>query len=389
MWKYHRALSSLLLKQMTSNRKPAGLYIHIPFCKTKCPYCDFYSITDQTAKDRFLTALKREIALYRTAFPRFDSLYFGGGTPSVINEEAFTDIFTALRVSFSFLPDTEITVEMNPDDVTTEKLECYRTLGVNRISLGVQSLNNAELAFLKRRHTAEGARKALRLIWKQGFKNFAIDLMNSFPGQTEKQWSATLKEALSYRPTHVSCYQLTVADHTVFGEMAREGKFTLPSEQKQKKIFFSTSRFLQEQGFIHYEVSNFAHGRKFRSRHNLKYWCHTPYLGLGPAAHSFHDNRRWWNVRSVDQYCTSLENNKKPVEETEYLSPEQLGMEKLLLGMRNLEGTAISEITDIPFCKDQLKKLVSKKIVQLQSGKIVPTIRGYLIADRLPLLLLR
>jgi oxygen-independent coproporphyrinogen-3 oxidase len=220
---------------MTNNRKPAGLYIHIPFCKTKCPYCDFYSITDQTAKDRFLTALKREIALYQTAFPRFDSLYFGGGTPSVINEGPFTDIFTALRTSFSFSPDTEITVEMNPDDVTAEKLECYRMLGVNRISLGVQSLNDAELAFLKRRHTAEGARKALRLIREQGFKNFAIDLMNGPSGQTEKQWSATLKETLSYRPTHISCYQLTVADHTVFGEMARvKNSFCLQSKNRKK-----------------------------------------------------------------------------------------------------------------------------------------------------------
>jgi len=339
--------------------------------------------------DRFLAALEKEAILYQTTFTRFDSLYFGGGTPSVFDEKAFADMFAAIRASFSFLPDTEITVEMNPDDVTTERLECYKVLGVNRISLGVQSLNDRELAFLKRRHTADGARKALRLIRKMGFKNFGIDLMNSLPGQTEKQWSDTLKEAVSFRPTHISCYQLTIADNTVFGKMEREGKLILPSEVKQKKIFLSTSRFLREQGFIHYEVSNFACSRKFRSRHNLKYWRHTPYLGLGPAAHSFDNNRRWWNVRSVNQYCASLEKNKKPVEETELLSPEQLDLERLFLGMRNLEGTAISKIAGISFRRDQIKKLISKKIIELRSGKIVPTVQGYLIADRLPILLSR
>lgn len=374
---------------MTNNRDPAGLYIHIPFCKTKCPYCDFYSITDQTAIDRFLAALKKEAALYETTFSRFDSLYFGGGSPSVIDEKAFIDIFSAIWTSFSFLPDTEITVEMNPDDVTTERLECYKMLGVNRISLGVQSLNDKDLVFLKRRHTADGARKALQLIRKIGFKNIGIDLMNGLPGQTEKQWSAILQEAVSFKPTHISCYQLTIANNTVFGKMAREGKLALPFEGKQKKIFLSTSQFLQEKGFIHYEVSNFARRRKFRSRHNLKYWGHKPYLGLGPAAHSFHSNKRWWNIRSVDQYCAFLEKNKKPIEETELLSSEQLDLERLFLGMRNIEGTTISEITGILFREDQIKKLTSKKIIELRSGKIVPTVQGYLIADRLPLLLSR
>ena len=374
---------------MMNKKKLPGLYVHIPFCKTKCPYCDFYSIVDQTAMDRFLAALKQEAVLYKKVFQQFDSLYFGGGTPSLIDEKGFTEIFTALRTQFTFSPDTEITVEMNPDDVTAEKLESYRKLGINRISLGIQSLNDKELAFLKRRHTAEGAKKALTLIKEHGFDNVGIDLMNGLPGQTEKHWMKTLEAVLSFGPAHISCYQLTIGSKTVFGKMLQEGKFKMPSEEKQRKIFLSTSRFLQEQGFIHYEVSNFARGEGYRSRHNLKYWRHISYLGLGPAAHSFQNNRRWWNVRSVEQYCAALNKNTKPIEGDERLSPEQLELERLFLGFRNLEGVNIINTFNKPPCENALKKLITSKHVEVYSGKIIPTVKGYLIADRLPLMFSR
>ena len=336
---------------MMNNEEWPGLYVHIPFCKTKCPYCDFYSITDDATKEEFLKALKREAVLYKKVFRQFDSLYFGGGTPSLIDEKGFEEIFAVLRAQFTFSSDTEITVEMNPDDVTAEKLENYRKLGINRISLGVQSLNDRELAFLKRRHTAEGAKKALALIKGHGFDNVGIDLMNGLPGQTEKHWMKTLEEALSFGPAHISCYQLTIGAKTVFGNMAQEGQLKMPSEEKQRKIFLSTSRFLQERGFIHYEVSNFARGEEYRSRHNLKYWRHVPYLGLGPAAHSFLNDRRWWNLRSVEQYCMALNKNDKPVEEEEQLSPEQLDLERLFLGFRNLEGVSIKTLLINPYVK--------------------------------------
>jgi len=362
-----------------------GLYVHIPFCRTKCPYCDFYSIIDRAAMNRFLTALKKEAILYKKSFQQFDSLYFGGGTPSLIDEKGFTETFTALRAQFRFSPDTEITVEMNPGDVTAEKLESCRKLGVNRISLGVQSLNDKELALLKRRHTAEGAKKALTLIQGHGFDNVGIDLMNGLPGQTEKHWMKTLEETLSFGPAHISCYQLTIGSKTVFGSMARKGQLKMPSEEKQRKIFLATSRLLQERGFIHYEVSNFALGERYRSRHNLKYWRHIPYLGLGPAAHSFQNNRRWWNVKSVEEYCASLNKNNKPIEGEEALSPEQFALERLFLGFRNLDGVTIKDAFHEPPCENALKKLVAAKCVEISSGKIIPTVKGYLIADQLPL----
>jgi oxygen-independent coproporphyrinogen-3 oxidase len=372
-----------------NNKELPGLYVHIPFCKTKCPYCDFYSIIDHTDMDRFLGALKKETVLYGKTFRQFDSLYFGGGTPSLIDEKRLAEIFIALRTQFTFSPDTEITIEMNPDDVTAERLESYRNLGVNRISIGVQSLNDKELAFLKRRHTAEGAKKALTLIQGHGFDNVGIDLMNGLPGQTEKHWMKTLEETLSFKPAHISCYQLTIGSKTVFGKMAQEGKLAMPSEEKQRKIFLSTSRFLQERGFIHYEVSNFARGKKYRSRHNLKYWRHIPYLGLGPAAHSFHNNRRWWNVKSVEQYCAALNKNSTPMEADEKLSPEQLELERLFLGFRNLEGVRIKDTLDKPSYETALKRLITSKLVEIRSGQVIPTVKGYLIADRLPLMFSR
>jgi putative oxygen-independent coproporphyrinogen III oxidase len=389
MSRYRRAHFWLPSKRMMNKKEWPGLYVHIPFCKTKCPYCDFYSIIDHASMDRFIAALKNEAVLYKKVFQRFDSLYFGGGTPSLIDKNGLGEIFAALKAQFEFSPDTEITVEMNPDDVTAEKLKSYRKLGVNRISLGVQSLNDEELAFLKRRHTAEGAKEALALIKGHGFDNVGIDLMNCLPGQTEKRWMNTLEEALSFGPAHISCYQLTIGRTTVFGKMVQEGKLKMPSEEKERKIFLSTSRFLQERGFIHYEVSNFSRGKKYRSRHNLKYWRHTPYLGLGPAAHSFHNNRRWWNVKSVEGYCTALEKDNKPIKGDERLSPEQLELERLFLGFRNLDGVSIDDARYDSPRENTLKKLVMAKYVEIHPGKIIPTVKGYLIADRLPLMLSR
>lgn len=363
-----------------------GLYVHIPFCKTKCPYCDFYSIIDTSVIERFLSALKREIGMYKKSFRQFDTLYFGGGTPSLIDERALGEIFAYLRAQFTFSPDTEITIEVNPDDVTAEKLQNYKKLGINRISIGIQSFDDNELVFLQRRHSAEASRKAISLTRKVGFKNFGVDLMNGLPGQTEKQWMSTLEEVLSFKPAHISCYQLTISYNTPFGKMTQKGKLKMPSEEKQRKIFLSTSNFLQQQGFIHYEISNFARGNKYRSRHNMKYWHHIPYLGLGPSAHSFFNNRRWWNVKSVEHYCEDIDKDTKPLEGFENLSAEELRLERLFLGLRNLNGVNTKDILSEPQHENVLKKLMRSKYVEVRAGKVIPTQKGYLIADRLPLL---
>ena len=370
-----------------NNRVLPGLYVHIPFCKTKCPYCDFYSITDNATLDKYIDAVITEAGLYRDIFREFDSLYFGGGTPSFADDKGFARLVTGLKDLFVFSPDSEITVEMNPDDVTKEKLSLYKPLGINRISLGVQSFNDKELVFLQRRHTATGAREAVHLIQSAGFTNFGIDLINGLPGQSAKHWMETLEEASSFAPAHLSCYQLTINDETPFGKSVQEGTLKLPSDEKQRNLFLSTSQFLTDRGFVHYEVSNFAFGAASRSRHNMKYWSHVPYLGLGPGAHSFHDTIRWWNQRSVEQYLTALSKKEIPVGSSERLSNEQLDLERLFLGFRNIEGVKITDALERSFNKIALKQLIADKLIEVHDGKIIPTTTGYLVADRLPLMI--
>ncbi len=277
----------------------SGLYVHIPFCKTKCPYCDFYSVTDATLISAYLAALDAEARLYRDQFPAFDSLFLGGGTPSWLGEAQLAALMKNLRRHFTFAPDSEITLEANPDDITADKLALFRDLGINRLSLGVQSFDEAELRFLGRRHTARQTEAAIDLIRAAGFTNLGLDLMYGLPGQTLDAWLKTLETALSFAPEHLSCYQLTLAAETPLRTpMARRvarGELSLPDEETQREFFLLTANFLTARGYLHYEVANFARqGPQAGSlchyccRHNLKYWTRTPYLGLGPAAHSFH-----------------------------------------------------------------------------------------------------
>jgi oxygen-independent coproporphyrinogen III oxidase len=364
----------------------SGLYVHVPFCKTKCPYCDFYSITDTAFVDRWLDALEREIEGYGGLFSRFDSIYFGGGTPSLLNEPALDRLMKILRGHWPRFPGEEVTLEANPDDITRAKLLHYRSLGINRLSLGVQSFDDGELAFLKRRHTADGARKAIELVRSCGFDNFGIDLMYGLKGQTREKWLRTLGQALEYDPPHLSCYQLTIESRTPFGLLKERGGLRTLRETTERRFFLDTSRFLTDRGFIHYEISNFARTKDYVSRHNTKYWTHTPYLGIGPAAHSFHDGKRWWNHRSVDGYCESLKNGTMPVEGDEILTPEQMRLESLYLGFRTARGLAIDDLGPETRRSAALKKLVSSRLITINDRRVIPTVEGFLVADHLPLL---
>lgn len=364
-----------------------GLYIHVPFCKTKCPYCDFYSITDSSLIESWLDGVQKEVRIYNEeGFSVFDTLYLGGGTPSLLGERGFERLIGILRNGFSFVPDAEVTIEVNPDDATPSLLACYKALGINRLSLGVQSLQEEELRFLQRRHTAVAAERAIEVIKSSGFHNFGIDLMYGFHGQTKKSWIDTLEKVLSWEPAHLSCYQLTLSEGTFFGRMVLEGKLLRITEEQERRFFAYTSLFLQDRGFVHYEVSNFAKGEESFSRHNLKYWQRTPYLGLGPAAHSFRDSVRWWNCRSVKDYCRFLLEGKRPVAGREDLSSEQARLERLLLGFRTKDGVDIDDIIGQSPGRKMLTRLTSSGIVRVEGKRVSPTLDGYLIADRLPLM---
>lgn len=362
-----------------------GLYIHVPFCKTKCPYCDFYSVTDTKRAVQWLSTTLMEASLYREEFPFFDSLYIGGGTPSLLGGPLLEDLLCGLRDIFRFDGGTELTMEVNPDDVTREKLALYRALGVNRISLGVQSFREDEVRFLGRRHSAKQAEEALGFIAGEGFAEFGIDLIYGLPGQTLRSWRQTLRKALEHGPSHISCYQLTLEGDTPFSRMSGGGSLKLPADAIQARFSLAASETLSEAGFIHYEVSNFARGLEHLSRHNVKYWQHTPYLGIGPSAHSFRDNRRWWNARCLDEHVLKTDRGEKATGGSERLSPEQMRLERLLFGFRTLWGVEMSEISG----KDGQKAidgLLTSRLVELHETRIIPTEKGYLFADGLPVM---
>jgi putative oxygen-independent coproporphyrinogen III oxidase len=362
---------------------PSGLYVHIPFCRTKCPYCDFYSVTSLSSIPDWLGAIKRETLLYRDRFSRFDSLYLGGGTPSLLTEHDLASLADSLKSDFSITGDAEFTVEMNPDDITSNQVAFFRALGVNRISLGVQSFDDRELCFLKRRHTAGQAAKALDAFKGAGFAKVGVDLMYGLPGQTESSWLKTLEQAVSFEPEHISCYQLTIHESTPFGCLKAKGEINPPGEEKESAFFILTSDFLQEKGYLHYEISNFARGEENLCRHNLKYWRRTPYLGLGPSAHSYRSGARWWNLPDIDAYRRALGRGKSPVAGAETLTAEQVYLETLLLGFRTRDGVDREIFRDRPGAEEVLRHLRQAGLVRVVGGRVVPTVRGFLMADSL------
>jgi oxygen-independent coproporphyrinogen III oxidase len=367
--------------------KNNGLYIHVPFCRSKCTYCDFYSVTTGGLIGRWLEALETEMASYSSTFTHFDSLYVGGGTPSLLGRDGMTRLFRALHRHFSVSGDAEVTVEANPDDATGEWPAFVQSLGVNRLSFGVQSFNGRELAFLHRRHDAAKAEAAVEAAREAGFTNINLDLIFGLPGQTMSGWLGTLERALSIGPTHLSCYQLTVEERTPLKAMIKDGTVRLPSDEKARRLFSLTSRFLQSHGFLHYEVSNFAASELMTCHHNQKYWRRIPYLGLGPSAHSFDGARRWWNYRSVAAYCNALEKDALPVEDSEHLSTEQIELERLYLGLRTSSGIALEDLPERS--EAAVRQLRKARLVRLRQNRITPTVRGYLVADSLPVLFTR
>lgn len=368
-----------------------GLYIHIPFCISKCRYCAFYSITDLSRTDAFLTALRRETAQYGDWADPFDTLYIGGGTPSVLSSDQWTRMIADVRRAFFIEGDAEITIEANPADITIDLLESLSQSGVNRISIGVQSFDDALLSFLGRRHPGKQAEESVQMAQKRGFDNISLDLIYGIPGQDINIWADTLHRAVSLRPSHLSCYQLTVERGTPLHQETAQGRILLPDENSQAEFFFFTSEFLQKEGYLHYEVSNFALPGK-ESRHNRKYWNHTPYLGLGPSAHSFKGRQRHRNISSVDGYINALTAGHLPVEENETLNNEDLRMESLFLGFRTRNGICLQDYSR-RFGGDLLKEkkaaidpLVRDGFLEISDGHLRPTIKGMAVADSLALL---
>ncbi|MBN2062351.1 MAG: radical SAM family heme chaperone HemW [Deltaproteobacteria bacterium] len=363
-----------------------GLYIHVPFCGSKCPYCGFYSIASHSLITRWMKAIKREISYYRGSFGEFDSLYLGGGTPSFLEIKDIGDIMDHLSRSFRFTGGTEITLEANPGDISKDKVRAFKSIGFNRINLGVQSFDDRELTFLGRRHSAEEAERSINCLRSEGFDNVGVDLIYGVEGQSIRDWSKSLDKTVSFKPEHISCYQLNIEMKTPFWKKRERGGLKDLSEEEEVEFFNFTSGFLERKGYIHYEISNFARNESFMSRHNCKYWSHEPYLGLGPSAHSFSERDRWWNFSSIRRYCDAIEKGEAPIEGREVLTDEQIALETLSLGFRTRKGFEKEAVRHLPGSDDILSKLQDSNLARVEKDRIIPTRKGFLVADSLPLM---
>jgi putative oxygen-independent coproporphyrinogen III oxidase len=368
----------------------AGIYIHIPFCIQKCGYCDFYSVTDMGLIPSFTAALVREIQLRSRPQAICDTLYLGGGTPSLLDRDALAKILKTIGQHFLITEDVEVTLEANPATISFNKITDLHHMGLNRINIGVQSFWDRHLKLLGRIHTVKDAHESISMARKAGFKRLGVDLIYGLPGQTEDMWQKDLKAALSYFPEHISCYMLTYESKTPMDKERQRGAIIPLDEGKVADLFEFTAEFLCQNGYDHYEISNFARkdpGFDYRSRHNRKYWNGAPYFGFGPAAHSFESPLRAWNPRDVTAYIKNLSQNRLPVAETETLSFSQQRLEAIYLGLRQSDGIDLAAfekrfkerlpVADLAL----LQRLQTEKMVVYDNTTLALTVKGMRYLD--------
>jgi oxygen-independent coproporphyrinogen-3 oxidase len=361
----------------------AGLYIHFPFCSRKCRYCDFCSVVfDPSILSPFCDALEQEIRMAGASRPhseKWTSVYLGGGTPSLLPPERLLKILDLLDGIFGIAAEAEITAEANPESTTSALLKAWRSLGINRISLGVQSLEEEELAVLGRLHTAKQAETAMNRIGETGFRSWNADLMVGLPDQTLHRWDRTLLRTVSFGPSHMSVYGLTLHQGTPLAEDIKMGRLHIPDEDASAGLWLFADSFLADQGFEHYEISNWARPGR-RCRHNEAYWSREPYLGFGPSAHSFFDHCRQWNVSSIPDYIGHLAAGKMPVEGQEILDPEAERLEAIDLNLRRQEGIPESWVRTK---HAYILEMARTGFLIRQKGRLHLTSRGMLLADEI------
>ena len=378
--------------------KPISLYIHIPFCERKCPYCDFYSLTGSTDLQRqFVRSLLIEIELISERFSEtplpVETLFFGGGTPSVLPTDEIEKILRSLHSRFQIAPDAEITIEANPGAVDQGKFDAYFSMGFNRISLGIQSFRDDELLRLGRIHSASEAEAAIRSAQMAGFININLDMIFGIPGQTITQWQENLEKALYWQPAHLSTYNLIYEANTPFWRWRESGKIRPLDEQIEWDMYRSTVERLKAEGFDHYEISNFSLPGN-ACRHNQNYWNGTTYLGFGPSAHSFQGEKRWWNVADVNAYISGLRDKKLPVGGQEILTPQQQKMEYIFLSLRQKKGLSLSAyrkkfgrefLEEFAHSIEIIRKTQEKigRLLVLENDQLFFTTMGFWLSDSL------
>lgn len=371
-----------------------GLYLHWPFCLSKCSYCDFVSCADLTALPQYAEALKKEIVntgrLYRETA---DTVYIGGGTPSVARAELLKDLLGTVRNSFALQDSPEITVEANPGTLSFDWLDEMHKAGVNRLSMGLQSSSPLLLERLGRRHSPEEFVTAFRAARRAGFDNLSVDLIYGIPGQTPEDWMQTLQFTCGLQPEHISVYSLTLEEGTRLAQQVQTGRLPAPDEDLAADMYAAGAAYLAQQGFRRYEISNFARPGK-ACRHNLRYWRLEDYLGLGTAAHSMIRHLRFANTDNTENYIRALNAGKYPLKGYEFITPAEREREFFMLTTRCAAGFSPGEYTEITGRvwrqenRAGLDSVLSEGLLHVKDGRFVPTDRGFLFQNRLAALLM-
>lgn len=368
-----------------------GLYLHVPFCLQKCPYCSFYSLSGRLdLSTRFVAAVNRQIERFSTRRETreqpFTTIFFGGGTPTMLPPTILTDLLQACLDRFPHANELEISIEVNPATIAQEGLQLLRRGGFNRLSIGVQSLNDQELKRIGRAHSANEAMQTVRMARQAGFTNISLDLMYGLPGQDEQSWQKNLNRALALEPDHLSLYELTIEENTPFGRRLNRNDLQLPDEEKVLAMMETTRRLTSGVGLSRYEISNYSRPG-FQCRHNINYWQNGHYVGLGPGAVSRIGATRFTAVTDVELFCERLENERKEWQEEETLDKETRFRETVIMGLRMTKGVSLDAlnkrfgIDPAVYYGTTLKLLMEQELVEMQQGWLRLTEPGLLLAN--------
>ena len=367
--------------------KEMGIYIHIPFCKRKCDYCDFISYSDKDSEIKeYVKAIKKEIELQKIK-SEITTIYIGGGTPSYIDSKYIKEIMDEVKKK-NISSNAEITIEVNPGTVTLEKLQDYKSVGINRLSIGLQSVQNDLLKQIGRIHSFEQFLETYKMAREVGFKNINVDLMLGLPNQRIKDLKESLESVINLHPEHISVYSLIVEEGTVIANKIDDGELDLPEEDTERNMYWYVKNTLELNGYKHYEISNFAQ-KGYESKHNMNCWKQQEYIGIGLAAHSYRDITRYSNISDMSEYIKNIENGMLERNRIihEIQKEDDIKKEYMLLGLRQIEGVKISEFKEkfgdnpIYLFRNQLKKLTDENLIIVDDNNIKLTNKGIDLAN--------
>ncbi len=364
--------------------KPFSLYIHVPYCRKRCGYCDFNTYTPNeldanTQIDNWAISAVRELEIAKRVLNKdleIDSIFFGGGTPSLLEKMELQKVFQGIRNNFKLGKDIEVTLEANPDDVSAEKISNWLEVGINRISVGMQSASKKVLQILDRTHEMSNIEKTVSLLKSNGIDNYSFDLIYGTPGETLEEWKESLEYVLSLNPTHISAYSLVIEPGTKMGQDLKAKKIERVDEDLSADKYLLADELLEKHNYYWYEISNWCKSG-FESRHNLNYWKNNNWWGIGPGAHSHIEGIRWWNLKLPSQWQKRLEENNSPAKAREYLTSEQKISEEIMLSLRLKTG-----LSSYNFSSSKLDELLENKLIILKDDRIVLTKKGRLLADQ-------